>query len=97
MKAIKWTNKFSGESGYVESLADRHFINTWQIEYAAQYRSQAEAEKALDKLYEFGEDANNDFEIVDIPKPEKSEPKEKKPTSKPTTKSKSKKASAKKK
>ena len=97
MKAIKWSNKFSGESGYVESLADRHFINTWQLEYASKYRSQAEAEKALDKLYDFGEDANNDFEIVDIPKPEKSEPEEKKSVAKPSNKNKTKKTVSKKK
>ncbi|MBP5332442.1 MAG: hypothetical protein J6Y89_11395, partial [Lachnospiraceae bacterium] len=71
MKAIKWINKFSGESGYVESLADNHFINTWQIEYAAKFRSQKDADKALDTLYAFGEDVNNNFEVVDIPKAEK--------------------------
>ncbi len=68
MKAIKWTNKFSGESGYVESLADNHFVNTWEIENAAKFRTKKDAEKAVGTLNEFGEDANNNFEIVDMPK-----------------------------
>ena len=71
MKAIKWINKFSNESGFVMSLADGHFINTWEIENAVKFRTQASADKTLDTLYEFGEDANNDFEIIDVPAPAK--------------------------
>ncbi len=86
MKAIKWINKFSGESGYVESLADSHFINTWEIENAAKFRSQKEADKVLDTLYEFGEDANNDFEVVELPKAEKKAATTKKAAAKPAAK-----------
>ncbi len=86
MKAIKWINKFSGETGYVESLADDHFVNTWEIEYAAKFRTVKEADKALDALYDFGEDVNNDFEVVDIPKAEKPKATVKKTTTKTAAK-----------
>ena len=63
MKVIKWTNKFSRETGYVKGLGEGHFINTWDKADAAKYRTQKAAEKVLVTLNEFGEGANNDFEV----------------------------------
>lgn len=63
---IKWTNRYSGESGYVAAIDEvgRHFINAADIKDACIYRQTRTAEKVIDKLYEFGEGDNNDFEIV---------------------------------
>lgn len=63
---IKWTNKFSGEVGYVESVSEkeRHFNNTFDINKAKQYKSISNAKGAITKLTAFGEADNNVFEIV---------------------------------
>ncbi len=63
---IKWTNRYSGESGYVATVDDagRHFINAADVKDACNYRMTKTAEKVIDKLYEYGEGDNNDFEIV---------------------------------
>ena len=63
MKVIRWTNKFSKETGFVKELGEGHFINTWDKADAAKYRTQKAAEKVLVTLNEFGEGANNDFVV----------------------------------
>lgn len=68
MKIIKWTNKFSGEFGYVADLEDTHFINTWEIKDAKKFRTIKEADKTIDLLNEIGEGQNNFFELTDAPK-----------------------------
>ena len=68
MKIIKWTNKFSGEFGYVADLEDNHFINTWEIKDAKKFRTIKEADKTIDLLNEIGEGQNNFFELTDAPK-----------------------------
>ena len=63
MKVIRWTNKFSKETGFVKELGEDHFINTWDKAEAAKYRTQKAAEKVLVTLNEIGEGANNDFVV----------------------------------
>ncbi|MBO4416318.1 MAG: hypothetical protein J5824_10125 [Lachnospiraceae bacterium] len=63
MKVIRWTNRFSKETGFVKALAEDHFINTWEKADAAKYRTKKDAEKVLVTLNEFGENANNDFVV----------------------------------
>lgn len=68
MVVIKWTNKFSGETGYVESI-DRnnlHFINTFDIQTAKQYKAESVAKGMITKLISYGEGENNTFEIVEV-------------------------------
>ena len=84
MKVIKWTNKYSNETGFVKCLGEGHFINTWEQDSAMKFRNQAEADKTLDTLYEFGEDANNNFDVIDIPEPEKTKPAAKETAAKKT-------------
>jgi hypothetical protein len=63
---IKWTNKYSNESGYVESIDTKggHFVNTYDYEKAKVYNTKGNATKALNKLQEIGECVNNTFELV---------------------------------
>ena len=84
MKVIKWTNKFSQETGYVQSLSDGHFNNTWEESDAAKFRTQKDADKFLNDIYESGAEGENTFEIVDAVKAPAAEkapkaPKEEKP------------------
>ena len=66
MVSIKWTNKFSGEVGYVRSVSNKegHFNNTFDESKAKKYDSPSKAEKVIEKLISFGEGDNNNFEIV---------------------------------
>ena len=61
---IKWTNKFSNESGYVKYIdyPKRHFVNTFNKDEARSFKS---AQSQIDKLIEYGEAVNNDFIVVD--------------------------------
>lgn len=68
MKSIKWTNKYSKETGFVKCLAKGHFINTFDPGEAMKFKTIKEADKTLDRLYEFGEDANNEFTVIESPK-----------------------------
>ena len=63
MKVIRWTNRFSKETGFVKALAEDHFINTWEKADAAKYRTKKDAEKVLVTLNEFGENVNNEFVV----------------------------------
>ena len=67
-KAIKWTNKFSNESGYVKSVkkADGHFVNTYDVSEAKVYSRQYDLDRAMKTLEDIGETENNTFEIIDL-------------------------------
>lgn len=67
MVIIKWTNKFSGEVGYVKQLRskDKCFENTYEKSEAKRYASMSAANGVLTKLASYGEDENNDFEIIE--------------------------------
>ncbi len=66
MVIIKWTNKYSNESGYVKEVKtkDKHFVNTYDQDEAKSYKTETSASKIIDKLIAFGEADNNDFELV---------------------------------
>jgi hypothetical protein len=67
VKRIQWTNKYSGEVGYVKtvSAAKKCFINTFDKDEARKFRSDAEAEKTIAVLNDMGEGENNIFTIVE--------------------------------
>lgn len=66
-KFIKWTNVYSGETGYVQMIrhSKNHFVNTADKEMARKYRSDAEARSAVDELIKMGEGRTNVFEVVE--------------------------------
>ncbi len=61
---IKWTNRYSGEQGYVFEVKPDHFVNTYSKEEGASFKTRRDAEKAVAQLCGCGEGTNNDFEIV---------------------------------
>ena len=63
---LKWTNKYSGEIGYVEKISPKNecFYNCEKAKDARRFRSEKEALKAIENLKAFGEADNNDFEII---------------------------------
>lgn len=67
MYIIKWTNKFSGETGYVESISakEKHFNNTYDISAAKRY-SLRSAKGAVTNLTSYGEAENNTFELISV-------------------------------
>lgn len=64
---IKWTNRYSQESGFVKSVdyKGKHFNNTWFEEDAQKFKTEDSANKIINRLISFGEGDYNDFEIVD--------------------------------
>lgn len=64
---IMWTNKFSGETGFVKMIkpSKNCFVNTFDKEDARKFRSEAEAKKAIESLIAMGEGENNTFSIVE--------------------------------
>jgi len=66
--ALKWTNRVSGESGFVQSVlkSKGHFVNTWDIETAKIYKSENMLNKDLATLEEIGETKDNDFVAVEV-------------------------------
>lgn len=64
---IKWTNKFSNESGYVRRVSnkDKHFINTFDESEAKTYKTARAAEAIIERLTDFGEAESNEFEVVE--------------------------------
>lgn len=68
MFVIKWTNRNSGEVGYVESISnkEKHFVNTFDIEKAKRYKSVSVAKRMISSLESFGEADMNDFEIISV-------------------------------
>ena len=63
---IKWTNRYSGEVGYVKSIdyRNKHFNNTFDIAEAKDFSKESTVKKAIDKLVEYGENENNTFEVI---------------------------------
>ena len=63
---IKWTNKYSGETGYVASVSrkERHFVNTPDYAEAKVYAAKS-VNRIINELIEFGEGEDNDFEAVE--------------------------------
>ena len=63
---IKWTNKYSGESGYVASVSrkERHFVNTLNYEEARVYSANS-VSRIIKDLTEFGEAEDNYFEVIE--------------------------------
>lgn len=63
---IKWTNKYSGETGYVASISRKegHFINTYNREEAKDYSAKT-VSKIINDLVSFGEAEDNVFEAVE--------------------------------
>jgi len=61
---LKWTNIYSGETGYVGKLmkSKGYFINAANKSDAKIYKSEKEASKDLVALIEMGEAENNRFE-----------------------------------
>ena len=67
MVIIKWTNKYSNETGYVASLSTKNkcFINTFEQSEAKQY-SERSVTSLMTKLASFHETDNNDFEVITV-------------------------------
>ena len=65
MAIIKWTNKFSGETGYIASVSTKNkgFVNTFEKSEAKVY-SDKYVKNVLNKMEEYGETENNDFEVI---------------------------------
>ena len=65
---LKWTNKFSKETGYVGKVVKSkgYFVNAETADKAKTYASEKAAKKDIDLLGELGEAENNDFEIVAV-------------------------------
>ena len=64
---IRWTNKYSQEQGYVQSIvkAEGHFVNTYDAAEAKTYKRQCDVTRALNVLNAIGECENNNFEIIE--------------------------------
>lgn len=63
---IKWTNTYSHESGFVKYIdyKNKHFVNTFNENEAKKFVSVESAQKAIDKMTEYGEAELNVFEIL---------------------------------
>ena len=66
MVVLKWTNKYSGDTGYVASLSakEKCFINTFSKEEAKRYSEKA-VKGIMTKLESYHETDNNDFEAIE--------------------------------
>lgn len=66
MFILKWTNKFSGETGYVAAIStkDKHFVNTFDIKEAKTYKTSVVANRMINTLVALGEAENNDFDVI---------------------------------
>lgn len=64
---IKWTNRNSGETGYVKRVdgINKCFENTYDKSEAKTYGNKGGASAAVRTLMSYGEGENNDFEYVD--------------------------------
>lgn len=67
-RVLKWTNKMSGETGFVKSVSKvkGYFINTFDKAVAKIYKSDRQIENDLKILEEVGETQNNNFEAVEV-------------------------------
>lgn len=68
MFILKWTNKYSGETGYVASVSskEQHFNNTYDKEEAKRYQSESSVKRIITCLTAMGEADNNVFEAVSV-------------------------------
>lgn len=68
MYILKWTNKYSGETGYVESISSKegHFNNTFDEKSAKKYNSESIAKRMITALKGMGEADNNHFEAIRV-------------------------------
>ena len=64
---LMWTNKFSGETGFVGKVSrvKGYFINAEHKEDAKLYASEKTAAKEIELLGVLGEADNNNFSIVE--------------------------------
>ena len=67
MVIIKWTNKYSNETGYVASLSSKNkcFNNTYEQSEAKRY-SEKSVNNLMSKLESYHETDNNYFEVVEL-------------------------------
>ena len=67
MVIIKWTNKFSKETGFVASLSTKNecFVNTFEQDKAKRY-SEKSVPGIMKKLEAYHETENNDFETITV-------------------------------
>ena len=67
MVIIKWTNKYSNETGYIKSVSTKNecFINTFDENEAKQY-SEKSVTGILNKLEKYNETEDNIFEAVTV-------------------------------
>ena len=67
MVIIKWTNKYSNETGYVASISTKNecFINTFEQSEAKRY-SEKSVKGMMTKLESYHETDDNDFEVVTV-------------------------------
>ena len=65
MVVIKWTNRHSNESGYVQGVLakEKHFVNTFNRNDAKKYSSERIAKGVVTTLIKYGEAENNEFVI----------------------------------
>lgn len=69
MKAvIRWTNKFSNETGYVKEFRKKEgcFVNTFDINSAKAYASKSTAKRIITLLKNTDEAINNEFDIISL-------------------------------
>ncbi len=66
MVILKWTNKYSGDTGYVASISAKSqcFENTFEIEKARRYSEKA-VKGIMTKLENYHETDNNIFEVIE--------------------------------
>jgi hypothetical protein len=60
---LKWTNRFSGEEGFVKSVLPSrgYFVNTFDVVDAKAYKGPKDIMNDLELLRKFGEFDNNMF------------------------------------
>ena len=68
MFIIKWRNKYSGETGYVEKINKKYgyFENTFDESLASIFKTKSTASRALNWLTNSEEGENNTFEVVPV-------------------------------
>ena len=66
MVVLKWTNKYSDETGYVASISTKAqcFVNTFSKDEAKRY-SEKSVKGIMTKLENYHETDNNNFEAIE--------------------------------
>ena len=67
-RILKWTNKYSGETGYVGTVSKKkgYFTSEPDMLKAKRYVTDAAINNDLEILKSFGEFENNDFAAEDL-------------------------------